>query len=61
MSSEISLLFCVLCHQTYRIGVTFIDPVHFVDSSIIIAMGLHTVIRIAYIITFSTIHHYLYV
>jgi len=27
MTSETSLLYCASCHQSYRIGLTFIDPI----------------------------------
>jgi len=33
MTTETSLLYCVSCHQNYRIGLTFIDPVPFLDTS----------------------------
>jgi len=32
MSSDTSLLSYVSCHQSYGLGMTFIDPVHFLDS-----------------------------
>jgi len=35
MTSETSLLICVLCHQIYRTGWTFFDPIPFCDSSLL--------------------------
>ena len=35
LTSETSLCHCLSCHQTYRNGLTFIDPIPFLDSSLI--------------------------
>jgi len=35
MTSETSLLYRLSCHQSYRIGLTFIDPIPFLDSSLL--------------------------
>jgi len=34
ITSEISLFYCISCHQTYRTGWTFIGPIPFHDSSL---------------------------
>ena len=40
MTSETSLLVYVSCHQSYGIGLTFINPVLFLDSSFIYLMTI---------------------
>jgi len=34
ITNETSLLYCVSCHQSSRISLTFIDPIHFRGSEL---------------------------